>query len=137
MHSYLFSGASLYDIISKGTYQATTLGRNRWKKLIDRSSLQPYCNMEGFNIALTWRKARIGLVANEQNDCSSPDSFIGFGTNANRLTCGNFARHGGDNGDKTTPTTGFFFVQSIKVRSGGNSGTNQKFDMKHYVFQDF
>ena len=75
---------SLYSLIADGKYRATSLGRNSWKKLIgSRASLQPYCNKEGFNVLCTdgnGSKARIGIVANDQNVCSSCDSRIGFGT---------------------------------------------------------
>ena len=106
--SYIAS--SLYQLISPGNYRGTNVGRNNWKYLISGSSLQPNCNKEGFNVQYSL-KVRIGIVNNEQNDCSSTDSFLGFGSNHNSVTCGNLARAGGDNGDKTLPVFGYVFVQ--------------------------
>ncbi|PFX14232.1 hypothetical protein AWC38_SpisGene21627 [Stylophora pistillata] len=62
--------------------------------------------MEGFNAVgenLDQSVARIGIIANQQNDCSSCDSRIGFGTGGlhdDSNTCGNEAKHKSNNGDK-------------------------------------
>ena len=75
------------------------------------------CNKEGFNIVgpnADSPRARIGIVANEQNDCNSPDSRIGFGTGGlhdDSNTCGNEAMYGGDNGDKHIKAMGYILVQ--------------------------
>ena len=110
---------SLYSLIADGKYRATSLGRNTWKKLIgSRASLQPNCNKEGFNVISTIRKelskARIGILGNNENDCSSCDSRIGFGTGGNHNesnTCGNEAVSGGDNGDQHIKAMGYILVQ--------------------------
>ena len=110
---------SLHSLIADGNYRATSLGRNAWKSLLGSlASLQPNCNKEGFNAVIpgdSFRpKARIGIIANEQNDCNTPDSRIGFGTGGNPYnsnTCGNQANHGGDNGDKDTKAMGYILVQ--------------------------
>ena len=109
---------SLYSLIADDKYRATSLGRNTWKKLIGpRASLQPNCNKEGFNVLCTdsnHSKARIGIVANNQNVCSSCDSRIGFGSGGlfdDYNTCGNQATHGGDNGDQHIKAMGYILVQ--------------------------
>ena len=86
---------SLYSLIADGQYRPTSLDRNTWKTLIgSQVSLQLYCNKEGFNAlsTLSYRsKARIGIIGNDQNDCSSGDSRIGFGTGGtpdDSNTCG-------------------------------------------------
>ena len=96
---------SLYSLIADGTYRATSLGRNEWKKLIGaEGSLQTGCNKEGFNTVGTASdnsKAIIGYIANEHNHCGSCDSRIGFGTGGspdNSNTCGNTAAYSPDNG---------------------------------------
>ena len=75
---------SLHSLIADGTYRATSLGRNEWKKLIGaQGSLQQSCNKEGFNAVGTLShhsKARIGYIANEKMNCHNCDSRIGFGT---------------------------------------------------------
>lgn len=109
--------ASLYALIADGQYRATSLGRDAWKRLVGpAASLQQNCNREGFNTqgsSKSHAKMRIGIIANEQNECNSPDSSIGFGGwgPAAEVPCGNVARHGGDNGDQTIKAFGYIFVQ--------------------------
>ena len=106
---------SLYSLIADGKYRKTSLGRNRWKTLLGSlASLQPNCNVEGFNAVCGGPRARIGILGNEQNDCLSCDSRIGFGTGGahdDSNTCGNEALYGGDNGDKHIKTMGYILVQ--------------------------
>ena len=109
---------SLYSLIADGTYRATSLGRNEWKKLIGAAgSLQQNCSKEGFNAVGTssyHSKARVGYIANLQNDCDSCDSRIGFGTGGypdNSTTCGNAAAHSPDNGDRYIKAMGYILVQ--------------------------
>ena len=111
------AAASLYALIADGQYRATSLGRDAWKGLVGpKASLQRNCNREGFNTRGTssgHAKMRIGIIANEQNECNSPDSRIGFGGwgVVAEVSCGNVARHGGDNGDQSIKAFGYIFVQ--------------------------
>ena len=119
----LKQASSLHSLISDGLYRPTSLGRNKWKSLIGSASLQPYCNQEGFNTKWSLsnpgpaiRAARISILGNEQNDCISCDSRIGFGTGGDpddTNTCGNeaFAETGADNGGKHIKAMGYIFVQ--------------------------
>ena len=108
--------SSLYSVIADGQYRDTSLGRDTWKSLIGpEASLQVKCNKEGFNALVKeeYSKARIGIIANDKN-CYSCDSRIGFGTGGigdDSNTCGNEAKHGGDNGDKHIKTIGYILVQ--------------------------
>jgi len=109
---------SLYSLIADGKYRGTSLGRNTWKTLIGpQASLQTNCAKEGFNVLATsnaWSKARIGIIGNNENDCASCDSRIGFGTGGHHddsNTCGNEASHGGDKGDKHIKAMGYILVQ--------------------------
>ena len=117
------SASSLYSLIADGTYRATSLGRDTWKKLIgSQASLQLNCNKEGFNVR-SFRydrsKARIGIISNNERDCGSADSRIGFGTGgspSNELTCGNRARFADDdNGDKFITAMGYILVQWHRI----------------------
>ena len=109
---------SLYSLIADGKYRATSLGRDTWKTLIgSQSSLQYNCNKEGFN-AVSSRsdlsKARVGILGNEQKDCHTCDSRIGFGTGGKYddfNTCGNEATSDGDNGNKHIKAMGYILVQ--------------------------
>ena len=112
------SASSLYSLIADGKYRATSLGRNTWKKLIgSRASLQRNCNKEGFNAVgenHSHSKARIGYIANQENNCGTCDSRIGFGTGGyhdDSNTCGNQATHNPDNGNKNIRAMGYILVQ--------------------------
>ncbi len=110
---------SLYSLIADGQYRATSLGRNTWKTLIgSQASLQTNCNKEGFNVpgGSGGAKARIGFLGNQQNDCNSCNSRIGFGTGGDpddTNTCGNAVRSGDspDNGGKNIKAMGYILLQ--------------------------
>ena len=109
--------SSLYSLIADGQYRGTSLGRNTWKTLVgSQASLQFNCNKEGFNVITdSYRaKSRIGIFCNQENDCSSPDSRIGFGTGGypdDFNTCGNAAAFWPDNGDESIKAVGYILVQ--------------------------
>ena len=110
------SATSLHSLIADGTYRATSLAREAWKLLVKDSSLQIYCNREGFNARCSNNfnsKARIGIVSNNHDLCDSCDSRIGFGSKGypnSAITCGNVAKHQPDNGQKHTAAMGYIFV---------------------------
>ncbi|XP_028396197.1 uncharacterized protein LOC114520171 [Dendronephthya gigantea] len=116
-----YAAKSLYNVIGDGSFKSTSVGRDAWKSLIDGSVLQNNCNEEGINYVgnnngrTHFVRARIGIVANNQNDCKSCDSCIGFGTSARcdddirNTTCGNIAVCG-QMGNKNTPAFGFILV---------------------------
>ena len=91
--------SSLYSLVADGQYRNTSLGRDTWKTLIGlQASIQANCNREGFNVMTDnnndWPKARIGILGNNENDCKTCDSRIGFGTGGGSdksNTCGNEA----------------------------------------------
>ena len=110
--------SSLHALISDDQHRSTSLGRDEWKKLIGHeASLQLDCNREGFNVlsdSVGSSIARIGIVANEQNDCTSCDSRIGFGTGGypdDNNSCGNEASWSPDNGDKHIKAFGYILVK--------------------------
>ena len=109
---------SMYSLIADGQYRATSLGRNTWKSLIgSKGSLQLNCSKEGFNAVgsdSAQSKARIGILGNNENDCVTCDSRIGFGTGGlhdDHNTCGNEASHAPDNGNKHIKGMGYILVQ--------------------------
>jgi hypothetical protein len=117
---------SLHSVIEDGTFKGTTIGKEAWKSVIDGSFLQENCNKEGFNIQeaytinqLRWyMNIRIGLVANNQNNCHSCNSCIGFGISVRSgcrdevrsTTCGNMAVCD-DHNDKNAASFGYILVQ--------------------------
>ncbi|HEY0138551.1 MAG TPA: fibrinogen-like YCDxxxxGGGW domain-containing protein, partial [Nannocystis sp.] len=111
---------SLFALLSPNLYVATAIGRNAWKSLVTGSSLQPNCNKEGINSFPngdpTFTRARVGIASNQENDCASPDSFIGIGTQGIpcggvAMSAGNMSRCTGDNGDVDKPAFGAVFVR--------------------------
>eukprot|EP00118_Oscarella_pearsei_P015905 m.147719 g.147719 ORF g.147719 m.147719 type:complete len:298 (+) comp38471_c0_seq1:224-1117(+) len=111
------SAKSFYHIMFGSRYHPTNIGRNTWKSLIPDSSLQPHCNKEGFNVRLG-NSVRIGILSNQENDCLSPDSFIGFGVQSTSCrrdfrpnSCGNMASCTPDNGDKNIFAMGYIFAR--------------------------
>ncbi|XP_022808884.1 uncharacterized protein LOC111345856 isoform X3 [Stylophora pistillata] len=111
---------SLYSLIADGKYRNTSLGRKSWKGLCgSKGSLQPHCNREGFNAFSEERshsRARIGILGNNENDCKTCDSRIGFGTGGypdDSITCGNAASwwFGSDKGGSYIRTMGYILVQ--------------------------
>ena len=107
---------SLYSLIADGTRRATSLGRDTWKTLIGSEVfLQTNCNKEGFNAVSTnavYSRARIGVLSNNQNNCGTCDSRIGFGTGGsphNSNTCGHTALY--YDLDRNIRAMGYILVQ--------------------------
>ena len=114
--SFPYPASSLYSLIADGKYRQTHLGRDKWKSLIPGSSLQRNCNREGFNVYHhIATRVRLGIFSNQEDDCQSPDSFIGLGTyrwgNIHGNTAGNVATHSPDNGDKNLKVMGYILVR--------------------------
>ena len=106
------SASSLHSLIADRQYRFISLGRDTWFSLIvSGASFDDHCNREGFNAECTWAnrsKARIGILGNNEDDCTSCNSRVGFGTggeNDDSNTCGNHASN------KNTKTFGYIFVQ--------------------------
>ncbi len=72
---------SLYDVIHTGEYYFVDVSRETWSTLVVNPALQPNCNHRGFNAPgnLNHSRVRIGITANQENDCNSCDSYIGIG----------------------------------------------------------
>ena len=110
--------ASLYSLIADQQYRPTSLGRDTWKLLLgSQGSLQPNCNREGFNVISDDQnhpKARIGIISNNEDECITCDSRIGFGTSGvhdDSNTCGIDALADPDNGEKRIKAIGYIFIQ--------------------------
>ena len=81
-----------------------------------QASLQLKFNNEGFNVVCYpgSSTARIGIVRNNENECTSCDSRIGFGAEGyldHSNACGNVAMWELDNGDKFPMAIGDILVQ--------------------------
>jgi cysteine-rich repeat protein len=58
-----------------------TMTREGWLGFMDYPRLQEHCNTMGFNLELGPHRLRLGIIANNENDCNSPDSWLGLGGN--------------------------------------------------------
>ncbi|XP_044173439.1 uncharacterized protein LOC114973131 [Acropora millepora] len=118
-----YQASSLHSLMSTNSHLATNVGRDRWKSLLADSSLQRNCNMEGFNVKPSSRQnhhavTRIGILGNNQDECRSCNSRIGFGSEGSSHgqqddnSCGNeSAERGNDNGEKRIKANCFIFLQ--------------------------
>ena len=133
--------SSLYSLIADGQYRATSLGRDAWKSLIGaQASLQLKCGKEGFNVLsghIPHSKARIGILGNQENNCDSCDSRIGFGTGGHHddsNTCGNEATYQADNGNKHIKAMGYILVQwGMKLTSATEVNCTVTKALKHKI----
>ena len=114
---------SLHALLANNKYTETNIGRDKWKSHLHGSSFQKHCNMEGFNVILpsgtnAHAMTRIGIISNNENDCHSCNSKIGFGSAGNRgeqhgtNSCGNEAgSQGTDKGEKHIEAHCYILVQ--------------------------
>jgi hypothetical protein len=111
-------GTSLYDVISPGSYVQTSIGRPAWLSLMQGASLQDNCDKEGFNVTNDdpgdWHNVRIGILGNNEDDCSSTDSRLGIGGTGTACgtldaATGNFVGCSGS--DQNTLSFGAVFVR--------------------------
>ena len=124
---------SLYSLIADGQYRSISLGRDRWMSLIgSNASLQENCKKEGFNAksdSKDFANARIGILGNDQNDCLTCDSRIGFGTGGKEEdtnTCGNLDTY---RGDQNVKAMGYILVQ-------WQENTMEENLLKFFLFHD-
>jgi hypothetical protein len=86
---------SLLDLIANTNVNTLgdTLTRQDWLTFVPGSMVQPNCNEHGINwtpsadCGTNGARIRIGLIANNDNDCCSPDSYVGFGGEYDNTVC--------------------------------------------------
>jgi hypothetical protein len=74
------TGASLMSLM-RGPFVAVARPRQEWLNLVSGAVVQPNCNRSGINNSSRdpYVRVRIGMLANQEADCVTPDSFIGIG----------------------------------------------------------
>jgi len=114
---FKYTYSSLRKLMTAG-FKSIPVSRNTWKSLIGSdASLQKNCNRSGFNNYHAYTRVRIGIIANQENDCNTPDSRLGFGARGavcaqdNNNTTGNTAACSPDNGNKNIKAYGFIFAR--------------------------
>jgi hypothetical protein len=83
----------------------------------------------GFN--LSPRRVRVGIHANDQNECYSPDSWIGFGSD-DVTAVGNVSRADGD-GDDNLPRRGMLLVRARDLSDLGARATCAQLELEGWV----
>ncbi len=81
---------TLQQIFLSNMYIPTSMGSAAWLSLIDGAGIQTRCNIEGLNISNQGdiMHTRLGIIGDENtDDCSTSDSFVGFGASAPRTSC--------------------------------------------------
>ena len=116
-----YGASSLWSVIHAGGLVVSNAPtREQFEALAGpQASLQLNCPEVGFSLrsfTATPTSVRIGMLTNDQNDCSSPDSFLGFGglftyTIVN-LPAGNFCAGGAscDSGGGSVNIPAFGYV---------------------------
>jgi len=127
------SGNSLSSLFS-GDSLSTNISRESWKNLISNSSLQSKCNKNGVNIVGGTIKLRLGILGNQENDCLTPDSFIGVGSNGTVFNVstnisGNYANGApslsADNGGKNLSSFVYVYLINDNETNERPVGTNE------------
>ena len=99
----------MFSLIADGKHRPTSLGRDTWKKLFgDSASLEPYCNLEGFNARCSSPVSRIGIITNDNLDCIHCGANIAFGSND--YGCVNVGSPQADNGNELNSAMGYIMV---------------------------
>jgi hypothetical protein len=107
------NGSSLLSAVT-GPFKATNAGIRAWEALPGAGSLQTNCTQEGFNVQTNLINMRIGIVGDNQGDCSRANSWIGFGSKGDQPTdpvCGNVANNSPDNGIRSDALFGYVMVR--------------------------
>ena len=108
---------SLQSLFIDGKTIVTQAGMAAWEALLADGSLQPHCQLEGFNVVTNSTSLRIGIAGNNENDCDTVDSWIGIGalSSACGLTgkpvAGDVACYGGDNGDRAVTAAAAILIR--------------------------
>lgn len=118
--SFPSTGTSLRAVFAAGAKATTGVTRNQWVGAIEGSGLQPNCNdLQGFNITGgNGYAVRLGMLGNNENfECTSTDSAIGFGLKVGTASVGASGAYGRVNiinnpvADGTNPAFGYVFVR--------------------------
>ena len=109
---------SLHAVIAPGKQVATAIDYKDWKQLVPGSALQFHCHAQGFNAVVKGAgKARIGIIGNNENNCDTPDSWLGVGghekmcSNSTVKSTGNVACIWTDNGNRRLPAFAWVLVR--------------------------
>lgn len=114
------SGSSLLAKFKAG-FSATSASRAGWYSLMSNPQTEPNCNQEGFDSATATGdgvSVRLGIITNNEFDCNTPDSYIGYGGQASPGWCINAISVGdivstscGGSTNESDPTFGYIEIR--------------------------
>ena len=103
----LFTGSHYDPGFSRGDYlNWHPQSNSQWDN-------QPHCNKKGFQPSASQTNCRYGITMNNENECNSNDSAIGFGCHTNSYYPNRTTSAGGHrwSPDQAYPTRGWIFVR--------------------------
>ncbi|MDP2345758.1 MAG: tandem-95 repeat protein [Deltaproteobacteria bacterium] len=88
------AAASMQTLMSGGFVALASPPRASWLGVDPAFQLQAFCNRVGINVVGDTTggqvdRLRIGILSNDQNDCDTPDSFVGIGSSLGGTIAGN------------------------------------------------
>jgi len=112
-HLVIETEAESMAALMAGGHIETALGRDTWTGLLS-TNLLPNCNHEGLNNTLTSSmQNRIGILGNNETDCTSCDSALGFGNTISGHPWGSMPSCGGGQAGSATSANGWVFVRDL------------------------
>jgi len=75
---FAYNWNSLRDVFNSGTHYINNTTREDWTNLLPKNWLQSNCNAMWFNITYWQTDVRLGISANNENNCGSNDSNLGI-----------------------------------------------------------
>ncbi len=109
-------GSTLQQLLN-GPKVSTSLSVLDWEGLLPKGTLQGNCLEQGFQVEASGVKLRLGIFGNNENDCSSVDSWLGIGSSGGPCGvdtppgAGNVACWGGDHGGAKTAAMVYVYVR--------------------------
>lgn len=94
---------TLQRLLTEQEPRGHTMTREGWLGFMERPRLQEHCNTMGFNLELGGHRLRLGIIANDQNDCNSPDTWVGLG--GNHVDAWDYDRYGQNGSRDDHPNT--------------------------------
>ena len=81
----------MHAVMSPDAYVPAMVGSDPWLAIVPLSELQANCNREGLNVTKTgnangdFHRVRVGIIANGEQNCDTPESRLGLGGDGTEL----------------------------------------------------
>jgi len=134
------TAASARAVFQGGQQTVASPARAQWLALNPAFRLQANCNLSAVNArkGSGGNRVRIGILGNEQNDCDSPDSFVGVGFSNTSTSAGNLATaNGGGANDTNIPLHAAVLVRSDDLTDLGTRASCEEHQKAGFVGDGF